>query len=95
MFPLSAFIPHAQGSSGVVATMPFVWRGRTKSPTTRAGRVLDLDITQAPSLEALLWEHGVDLTVAHGDGQNHVQASRFSRLIPGTTILGTAVLWGA
>ena len=40
--PLCAFISHAQGSSGVVATMPFVWHGRTKSPTTRAGPILDL-----------------------------------------------------
>ena len=42
LFPLRVFISHAQGSSGVVATMPFVWRGRTKSPTTRAGPSLEL-----------------------------------------------------
>ena len=34
--PLFAFISRAQGSSGAVATMPFVWRSHAKSPTTRA-----------------------------------------------------------
>ena len=42
LFPPHAPSSHAQGSSGVVATMPFVWRGRTKSPTTRPGRALTL-----------------------------------------------------
>ena len=42
LIPLCAFVSHAQGSSGVVATMPLVWRGRTKSPTTRAGPSLEL-----------------------------------------------------
>ena len=37
MLPLCAFISHAQGSSGVVAAMPFVWRDRAQSPATRAG----------------------------------------------------------
>ena len=36
LFPPCALVAHAQGSSGVVATMPFVWRGHTKSLTTRA-----------------------------------------------------------
>ena len=36
-FHLCAFLSHVQGSSGVVATIPFVWHGRTKSPTSRAG----------------------------------------------------------
>ena len=34
--PLRTLCSRAQGSSGVFATMPFVWRGRTKRPTTRA-----------------------------------------------------------
>ena len=42
VFPLFAFISRAQGSSGAVATMPFVWRSHAKSPTTRAGRALDI-----------------------------------------------------
>ena len=41
VFHLFAFIQRAQGSSGAVATMPFVWRSHAKSPTTRAGRALD------------------------------------------------------
>ena len=39
--PVCAFTSHAQGSNVVVATMPCVWLGRAKSPTTRAGRALD------------------------------------------------------
>ena len=35
--PLCVHFAHAQGSSGDVAPVPIVWRGRTKSPTTRAG----------------------------------------------------------
>ena len=35
LFPPCALISHAQGSSGVVANMPFAWRGHTKSLTTR------------------------------------------------------------
>ena len=42
VFPLFAFTSSAQGSSGAVATMPFVWRSHAKSPTTRAGRALDI-----------------------------------------------------
>ena len=42
LIPLCAFISHAQGSSGAVATTPFVWRGRAKSPTTRAEPSLEL-----------------------------------------------------
>ena len=37
-----ALISHAQGSSGVVDTMPFAWRGHTKSLTTRARPSPDL-----------------------------------------------------
>ena len=44
LFPPCACISHAQGSSGVVVNMAFVWRGRTKSATTRAGRALDLAV---------------------------------------------------
>ena len=36
--------PRAQGSSGATATVPFVWRGHTKSRTTRAGRALELAV---------------------------------------------------
>ena len=42
VFPLSAFISRAQGPSGAVATVPFVWRSHAKSPTTQAGRALDI-----------------------------------------------------
>ena len=42
VFPLFAFISRGKGSSGAVATMPFVWRSHAKSPTTRAGRALDI-----------------------------------------------------
>ena len=35
-------VPHAQGSSGVVTTVPLVWRGHTKSPTARSGPSHDL-----------------------------------------------------
>ena len=43
LFPACALISHAQGSSGVVDTMLFAWRGHTKSRTTaRAGRALEL-----------------------------------------------------
>ena len=42
LIPPDARIPRAQGSSGATATVPFVWRGHTKSRTTRAGRALDL-----------------------------------------------------
>ena len=37
VFPLCALVPRAQGSSGAVATVQFVWRGHAKTPTTRAG----------------------------------------------------------
>ena len=37
VFPLCALVPRVQGSSGAVATVHFVWRGHTKTPTTRAG----------------------------------------------------------
>ena len=37
-----ARIPRAQGSSGASATVPFVWRGHTKSRTTQARRALEL-----------------------------------------------------
>ena len=37
-------IAHAQGSSGVVDTMPFAWRGHTKSLTTRARPSPDLAV---------------------------------------------------
>ena len=49
--PLCAFILHAQRSSGAVATTPFVWRGRAKSPTTRAEPSLEL----ASRLEYRRW----------------------------------------
>ena len=42
LFPPCALSPHAQGSGGATATVPFAWRGHTKSTTTRAGRALDL-----------------------------------------------------
>ena len=42
VFPLFALISRAQESSGAVATMPFVWRSHANSPTTRAGRALDI-----------------------------------------------------
>ena len=42
VFPLFAVISRAQGSSGAVATMPFVWRSHAKSPPTRAGCALDI-----------------------------------------------------
>ena len=42
VFPLFAFTSRAQGSSGAVATVPFVWRSHAKAPTTRAGRALDI-----------------------------------------------------
>ena len=42
VFSLFAFTSRAQGSSGAVATVPFVWRSHAKSPTTRAGRALDI-----------------------------------------------------
>ena len=44
LFPLFAFDSSAQGSSGVVAAMPFVWRGHAKSPTTRARPSPDLAV---------------------------------------------------
>ena len=44
VFPLGARIPRARGSSGATATVPFVWRGHTKTPTTRAGRALDIAV---------------------------------------------------
>ena len=37
VFPLCALVPRAQGSTGAVATVRFVWRGHAKTPTTRAG----------------------------------------------------------
>ena len=42
LIPPDAHIPRAQGSSGATATVPFIWRGHTKSRTTRAGRALEL-----------------------------------------------------
>ena len=42
VFPRFACLSRAQGSSGTVATMPFVWRSHAKSPATRAGRALDI-----------------------------------------------------
>ena len=42
VFSLFAFTSRAQGSSGAVATVPFVWRSHAKAPTTRAGRALDI-----------------------------------------------------
>ena len=44
LLPPCALLSHAQGSSGAVATMPFVWRGHTKSPTTRARPSHDLPL---------------------------------------------------
>ena len=40
--PPDARTPRAQGSSGATATVPFLWRGHTKSRTTRAGRAPEL-----------------------------------------------------
>ena len=42
LFPPHAPSSHAQGSSGVVATVPFAWRGHTKSTTARSGPSPDL-----------------------------------------------------
>ena len=42
VFPPCALIAHAQGSSGVVATVLLVWRGHTKSTTARSGPSSDL-----------------------------------------------------
>ena len=42
LFPPCALISHAQGSSGVVDNMLFVWRGHTKRLTTRARPSPDL-----------------------------------------------------
>ena len=42
LFPPHAPSSHAQGSSGVVATVPPVWRGHTKSTTARSGPGPDL-----------------------------------------------------
>ena len=39
-----SLISHAQGSSGVVGTVPFAWRGHTKRPTTRARPSPDLAV---------------------------------------------------
>ena len=44
LFPPCALVLHAQGSSGVVDNMPFVWRGHTKSLTTRARPSPDLAV---------------------------------------------------
>ena len=44
LFPPHAPSPHAQGSSGDVATVPFAWRGHTKSLTTRARPGPDLAV---------------------------------------------------
>ena len=44
LFPPCALISHAQGSSGVVATMPFAWRGHSESLTTRARPSPDLAV---------------------------------------------------
>ena len=42
LIPPDARFPRAQGSSGATATVPFVWRGHTKSRATRVGRALEL-----------------------------------------------------
>ena len=42
LFPPHAPSSHAQGSSGVVATVPLVWRGHTKRTTARSGPGPDL-----------------------------------------------------
>ena len=42
LFPPHAPSPHAQGSSGAVATVPLVWRGHTKSTAARSGPALTL-----------------------------------------------------
>ena len=42
--PPDARIPRAQGSSGATATVPFAWRGHTKSRTTRARPSPDLAV---------------------------------------------------
>ena len=44
LFPPCALVSHAQGSSGVVDTMPFAWRGHTQSLTTRARPSPDLAV---------------------------------------------------
>ena len=44
LFPPCALISHAQGSSGVVANMPFAWRGHAKRLTTRARPSPDLAV---------------------------------------------------
>ena len=44
LFPPCARISHAQGSSGVVETMTFAWRGHTESLTTRARPSPDLAV---------------------------------------------------
>ena len=44
LFPPCAPSSHAQGSSGVVATVPLVWRGHTKRLTTRARPSPDLAV---------------------------------------------------
>ena len=44
LFPPHAPSSHAQGSSGVVATVPFAWRGHTKSTTARSGPSPDLAV---------------------------------------------------
>ena len=56
VFPLCALVPRAQGSSGAVATVQFVWRGHAKTSTTRAGPWPDFaaaGITQARYLRLL------------------------------------------
>ena len=47
LFPPCTLISHTQGSSGVVDTMPFVWRSHAKSPPTRAGCALDIALRLA------------------------------------------------
>ena len=42
LFPYCVFSSRAQGSSGVVATVPLVWRGHTKSTAARSGPGPDL-----------------------------------------------------
>ena len=42
LFPPHAPSSHAQGSSGIVATVPLVWRGHTKSTAARSGPGPDL-----------------------------------------------------
>ena len=58
-----------RGSSGVVATVLFVWRGRAKSPTTRAGPSLGLTLRlESCRLGGRQHMFGVELTGSCGIG---------------------------